>query len=100
MCCANLKTSHSEVTGIPDLQRVGGDDGREDLVPVADDLLQLGLTRDAVARRQLEHARPPNREVHFGRGGGSAGDGVAEVQRRRRRPRILHKFEFKIAGVS
>ena len=95
-----MKTSHSQVTDIPDLQRVGGDDCREDLVPVANDLLQLGLARDAVARRKLEHARPPNREVHLGRGRGSAGDGVAEVQRRRRRPRILHNFVLKIAGVS
>ena len=57
---------------IPYLQRVGGDDGREDLVPVADDLPQLGLARDAVARRQLEHPRPPDREVHLGEGGGGA----------------------------
>ena len=40
---------------------------------------------------------PTGKYILADRGGGSAGDGLAEVQRRRRRPRILYEFEFKIA---
>ena len=83
----------SYILYIPDLQRVGGDYGREDLVPVADDLPELGLARDAVARRELKHARPPDREIHLGEGGGGS-VGVKRLQCRRRRPRIVHMDEF------
>ena len=56
---------------IPDLEAVPGENGRENLVSVADDLLQLHIVeaiagkRGAGRRRQSKDSRPAQGKIHF-----------------------------------